>query len=488
MTRKLNQIKRRSFWSVVSLLGQSSYSAILGFIAFFILTFKSSVYLLGIYNTVLASISFFSYISNLGLAAAVMQKKDIDTNDLNTAFILQFVLVILASLFGFMLTPLVLKYYKDLPHEAVYLYWSVILSFIFLSLKTIPSVLLEKKIQIYKVVFIQAVENTVFYLVVIFSVLFEKGISGLIAAVIIRSLVGVIGIYILNPWIPRLTFSVSSAKELLSYGLPYQGSSIVALIKDDLLVIYLGGILGFTNLGYVMFGKKYAEFSIRIIMDNINRVAFPIFAQYQKSKIMLSKVLQKVFLYESLFIFPIIIGGIFIFSDVLQVIPGYFDKWHYGLSSFYFFSLSALFVSLYSPIINFFNGIGKVKISLKFMIFFTIMTWVIVPTCIYIFNYLGVSIAFFIMSLFFIFVVYFSYRYVTYSLYRSIKLPFIASLCMTLYLICIKIIVSFMYVQPIYKLALFVIGGAIIYIGVLYFLKGKEILLSMIHPLVIHEK
>ena len=111
-------------------------------------------------------------------------------------------------------------------------------------------------------------------------------IFSLVVAVIARSLVGVISIYIMNPWSPKLIFSKSSARALLSYGVPFQGNSFLALVKDDLMIIYLGAVIGFEKLSIVTFAKKYAEFSIRLIMDNINRVAFPVYSQFQNNKVL----------------------------------------------------------------------------------------------------------------------------------------------------------------------------------------------------------
>ena len=327
MDEDIKQIKQRGVLSAGSLLFQSGFSAILGFAAFFILTLKSNLYLLGIYNTVLAMMAFFNYFSSLGLAAAIIQKKEVDEKDLNTAFIIQTALSLFIIIVGFFLTNYLFVIYKDLPKSAVYLYWALLFSFFFLSLKTIPSVLLEKKIQIYKVVLVQLLENVVFYLIVIIMSLMNMDIYSLVIAVIIRSLVGVIAIYIMNPWSPKLIFSRSSAKSLLSYGVPFQGNSFLALVKDDLMIIYLGAVIGFEKLSIVTFAKKYAEFSIRLIMDNINRVAFPIYSQFQNNKALLKKSVEKILFYEALFIIPIIIGSVFVFDNLLKLMPGYFVKW-----------------------------------------------------------------------------------------------------------------------------------------------------------------
>jgi len=482
MDPEIKSIKSRSFLSVVSLLGQSSYSAALGFAAFFILTLKSGVYLLGIYNTVLAMMSFFNYFTNLGLAAAIVQKKEVEEIDLNSAFYIQFFLSVLAVVIGFFLTDYLFKFYKDLPHQAVYLYWSVLFSFFILSFKTIPSVLLEKKIKIYKVVLVQAIENTVFYLCVIIFSLLNFEIFSLVIAVIARSLIGTILMYSFNPWMPKKMFSATAAKQLLKFGIPFQGNSFLALIKDDLLIIYLGGAIGLKNLGYVTFAKKYAEFSIRLVTDNVNRVAFPLFSKLQKNLELLKKSTEKILFFETLLTFPVIIGTIFIFENLLKVLPGYYQKWQLSLFSFYFFSLSAFFISSATGLISLFNAVGKVKLTLYFMVFWTVLTWILVPVFIKTFGFNGISIAFFAMSIFNILVFIVAKKLVDFSLAKSIVQPLIASLAMAVYLTAIKLFIPNIYLN----LVLSIIGAILIYIGVI--IKKNQHLLAELKALINNSK
>ncbi len=487
MNEDIQQVKNRSFASVVSLIGQSSYSAIIGFAAFFILTLKSGVYLLGVYGTVLATMSAFTYITNLGLGAAIMQKKEVNQTDLSSAFYLQFVLTVIAVILGFILTPQVFQFYHDLPESAIMLYWALLFSFFILSLKSIPSVLLEREIQIYKVVFVQAVENTVFYGAIIVLVFMGYELGSLIFAVIARSLVGLILIFILRPWRPRLLFSLSASKSLLAYGLPFQGNSFLALIKDDLLIIYLGGAIGLQNLGIVMFGKKYAEFSIRIIMDNLNRVAFPLFARFQNDKELLQKSLGKVLFFNSLLIFPAIVGGIFVFDAVLKIMPGgYYEKWNGALFSFYFFSISSLLISQSTPFINLFNAIGKVILSLGFMVLWTTLIWLLVPSLIVVMGANGISVAFMLMATSVIFVVIQAKKYVEFSLYEHIRISVVASFLMIAILLPMRLIYTYVYPNSYIFISVSVLSGAVVYCLSVYFLKGRAFideLVSLMKPL-----
>ena len=473
ITEDIKQIKQRGVLSAGSLLFQSGFSAVLGFAAFFILTLKSNLYLLGIYNTVLAMMAFFNYFSSLGLAAAIIQKKDIDEKDLNTAFIIQTALSFFIIIVGLILTNYLFVIYKDLPKSAVYLYWALLFSFFFLSLKTIPSVLLEKKIQIYKVVLVSLIENVVFYSVVIVMSLMNFDIFSLVVAVVARSLVGVILIFIMNPWSPRLIFSKSSAKSLLSYGVPFQGNSFLAPIKDDLMIIYLGAVIGFEKLSIVTFAKKYAEFSIRLIMDNINRVAFPVYSQFQNDKTLLKKSVEKILFYEALFIFPIIIGSVFVFDNLLKIMPGYYGKWQVALISFYFFSFSALFVSLYSPLISLFNAIGKVKLTLIIMVILTALNWIFIPPLIKLFGFQGISIAFFIISFSFIFVFIKAKSTVDFSLKNAFGVPMISSMVMVAYLFLMKFWMSKAITNNLLLTGLMIFGSVLVYFLVVYRIKGR---------------
>lgn len=479
----LNQVKSRSFFSVVGLIGQSSYSAVLGFAAFFILTLKSGVHLLGVYGTVLAAMSFFNYFTNLGLAAALIQKKKTEEIDLNSSFFMQFFLTTIAVIIGWVFSDQILSLYKDLPEGSEVLYKSMLISFFLLSLKTIPSVLLEKDLQIYKVSMVQILENTVFYLVIIVLVLMGLEIESLVAAVIIRSIVGLAAIYIFRPWIFKPQFSVAAARKLLKFGIPFQGNSFLALIKDDMLIIYLGSSIGLTNLGYVMFAKKYAEFSIRLVMDNVNRVAFPLFSRFQKSRDLLVKSLSKVLFYESVLIFPFIVGLLFVFDSLLKVIPGYFDKWEAALFSFYFFSLSAIFVSVSSPLINLFNAIGKVMTSLKFMVLWTVLTWLLIPTFISIAGYNGIAIAFLMMSLTAVFVVMVAKKYITFSMIKIYKKTLICLLFMSIYLVLARVIFINIYQSPLLHLVFSVPGAALIYFYSMVRISGKEIFSEVLNLL-----
>src|SRR3989338_2933157 len=221
-------IKSRSIISILSLFFQSGYSAILGLLANLFLTILLSPAIFGVYITVLSLISLLNYFSDIGLAASLIQRKEIDDDDIKTAFTIQQCLVISAVSVGLIMTNFIVNFY-NLPRQGVYLYWSLLAGFFLSSLKTIPSVFLERKIQYQKIVFVQIIENTVFYLTVISLAFLGFDLLSFAWGVLVRSIVGLITIYSISFWMPRVGIKKTSLKHLVSFGLPFQSISFLAL-------------------------------------------------------------------------------------------------------------------------------------------------------------------------------------------------------------------------------------------------------------------
>ena len=127
-----NQLKKQTILSTLSLFFQSGYSAILGFAANLVLTILLSPQIFGIYFTVLSIIAILNYFSDIGLAASLIQKKEIEDREVMTVFTVQQILIITIVIIGFFASPFIVSFYK-LPAEGKFLYQALLASFFFSS-------------------------------------------------------------------------------------------------------------------------------------------------------------------------------------------------------------------------------------------------------------------------------------------------------------------------------------------------------------------
>ncbi len=456
----MENLKRKTILSTLSLFFQSGYSAVLGFAANLILTILLSPQIFGIYFTVLSIIAILNYFSDIGLAASLIQKKEIEEKEIMTVFTVQQIMIITLVIAGFFAGPFIVAFYK-LPIDGLLLYQALLISFFFSSLKTIPSIFLERKIQFQKIVLVQVIENTVFYLAVIIFALMGWGLKSFATAVILRSLIGVIIIYRLSFWKPKIGINIEALKHLLSFGVPFQMSSFLALLKDDLLILYLGKVLGFQGVGYIGWAKKWAESPIRIIMDSLSRILFPLFSRFQKEKNRLSRLIEKTIYYQSSLIIPATLGLALIMGKMVQLIPRY-SKWESALPLFYLFCLSSLFSSYSTPFMNLLNGIGKVKISFYFMVGWTVATWVLTPVLTKFFGVYGFPVTLVILSSSFLLVQQETKKIIPFSFIKNV-IPFLISgLVMGFFVFLLNQFALFL---P--TLIIPIIGGIIIYITTL---------------------
>lgn len=395
-----NNIKKRSLISVMSLFFQSGYSAVLGLIANLILTILLSPSIFGIYIAVLSMIAFLNYFSDIGLAASLIQKKEIDEDDLATTFTFQQLLTLVLIIGGFFATNFIKVFYK-LPPDGVYLYWSLLVAFFFSSAKTIPSIFLERKIAFQKIVLVQIVENTLFYAIVSILAILGFGLMSFTYAVLARSLVGLFLIYLISPWMPKIKISIKSLRKLLKFGVPFQASSFLGLFKDDLIILYLGKALGFEALGYIGWAKKWADAPIRIIMDNIAKVTFPLIARFQDNKDKIRQLSEKILHYQTIILAPAYLAAIVFMPYLIKIIPKY-SKWGPALPYFYIFCISSFIVSFSAPFMNLYNALGRVKTSFSFMVVFTTLSWITTIALTALYGALGFPISHLIISISFL--------------------------------------------------------------------------------------
>ncbi len=464
-------IKQRSIKGIFALTSRTFIIQIISFAANFILTVFLSPAVFGVFFVVSAAIAFLSYFSDIGLAAALIQKKDsIKDEDLKTTFTIQQVLVVTVVVLALVFSNKIGNFY-NFGSEGVFLFQALAISFFLSSLKTIPSIILERNLNFEKLVIPQIVETLFFNVVVVVLAIKGFGISSFTYAVLARGISGLITIYIISPWRIRLGFSKASASKLLSFGFPFQLNSLLALIKDDLFIAYLGKVLPIAQVGYIGFAQKWAFTPLRLIMDNVIRITFPSFSRLQDEKDILKKAIEKSIFAASFLIFPSLFGLVILSPFFVNLIPKYI-KWEPALISLAFFSLNAGLSSISTPLTNALNAIGKIRVTLYLMVFWTIATWVITPIFIAMYGFNGVSYASALIALSVVIVIYLVRRYVKFDVVKVTIYPLISSIVMGL----IIYFLSPVFVKSILSLILMILFGAVVYFSCVFVLAKNEIL------------
>ncbi len=419
-------IRGRALAGIVALTSRTFLLQLIAFGATFLLTIFLSPAVFGIFYVVSAIVAFLGYFSDIGLAAALIQKKEALTReDLVTTFTIQQVLVGTAIIIALVLSPFIGRWY-GLDEPGMWLYRALAFAFFLSSLKTIPSILLERNLAFSKLIIPQILETVGFYITAVILAWWGFGVTSFTWAVAVRSVVGLIAMYIVAPWRPGFGISMSVARRLLRFGIPFQLNSFLALIKDDLLTVYLGKVLPLTQVGYIGWAKKWAEVPLRLIMDSIVRVTFPAFSRLQHDAGRLRAGIEHTLFGLSVTILPISVAMIVGIRPLMAVIPHY-GKWEPAILSFYLFAVASVVASLSTPLTNALNALGHIRTTLKLMMLWTALTWILTLSLLPIIGFNAVAVALLAITSTVALVVVLVKRVVPFSFLGSVRIPVFAA-------------------------------------------------------------
>lgn len=403
-------------------------------VGFFLLTILLGTSEVGLFAIVAESVGILGYFSDIGLAAALIQQKDeVTIDELRTTFTIQQLLVILGLVVVAVIYPQIASS-KGYGDKELWILVSLCFSFVAASLKTIPSVQLERHLNFQLISTIDIVENITFYVLAVFFAFMGFGVFSYAIATFIRSLVGLVVIYVVSPWSIGFSFSLKSIKKLFKFGIPFQLNSFIAVAKDRLSNLLVAGIIGRESFGIISWAQKGPRMPLSL-MDAVMRVTFPAFSRIQEHQDLLKKSLEKSVFYIAVFIFPSLAAIALIAPDIINFIPKY-TKWSPAVIPLYLFAINYAIAAITTPLTNAFNAVGKISITTKLMIMWTVLTWVFYPILSLKFGYIGTSIATLIVGCSSFIVWYLSDRIFKTNIFVTILKPLLSTLIIV-FLLCL---------------------------------------------------
>ncbi len=466
----LTTIKKRSVGGVFALTSRTFLVNIISYAASLIIFTALSPREVGIYTAVIAMQRIISFFTDFGLGAALVQKKDNPSDvDLSTVFTVQALATGCMFLFIFLLKDSIGTFFK-LNLEGTTLLAVLVFTIFISSFKTIPSILLERNLNFHKLVIPQIVESLVFNIILVFLLFGHAGLASFSWAFLLSSLVGIPFYYLVSPWKIRFGVNKKSLSNL-RFGITFQAKNILATIKDDFLTVFLTKFLSFSDIGYIGFAQRNAFFAFRYVVDNVTKVSFSTYSRVQHDSKLLKSGIEKSLFFVSFTMSPLMLGLIVIMPYIVEFFPKWHNKWEPAIFSVIFFSLNALVSSFSNILINVLDATGRVKLTLKLMIVWTTLIWIITPFLLYKIGYNGVAIASFLVTLTIFYTVYLVKKVIPFNFFGSVYKPIVASCIMAT---CIYL-AEMWFARNLPLVLVIILFGAVIYTISIYILAKQQL-------------
>jgi len=413
--------------------------------------------------------TFLSFFSDVGFGAALIQKEEVSDDDLRTTFTIQQALVTLILLAAWIVAPWVGRFY-NLGNSGAWLVRILSLSLFLTSFKTIPSIMLERRLRFELLIIPEIIETVSYNAIAVYMAMHGYVVWSLVIAVIARTVLGAIALNVIAPWKIGWQLNKKSARELLHFGVPFQLNSVLALIKDNITPTIIAVWYGPSAVGFVNVAQNISSRPMEI-STIVSRITFPTYSRIQGDKERLKRWIEKSIHLMSVVYFPAIIGLIVTARPILEFLyANKSDKWLPALPTLLWFLVAAIPVVITTTYTNAIYATGHPKIVLSLMALYTALTWGIGLPLIHYLGYVGIAITVCIITYTtFPLVLYALGKVVSVDTFGMIWRPFSASLIMGTF---VYFVVS-NYVHGLTSLVAVIFLGLVVYSGLLYMIDGK---------------
>ncbi len=269
-------------------------------------------------------LGMYSLVGNLGLGAAIVRNaQEPETKDYEAAFFVQLVTsVIFMIAVVFMAMPIAAAIFRETDLATPVRIAA--LALLGSALQAPGRVALERQLTYGPIVRAEIAEMVVFYLVAIVGGLMDYGALALAWALAARGAIGSLLIYpaLGRVFLPR--WHSHAIRQLLGFGIAFQGSSIVNTLREALTPVIIGAALGPSAAGYWGWSWGIAQLPLSILRE-LWRVSFPAFARLPRDQTIYRQATQAALVLVAPLIVPMALFWAAFGADLIPPIFG--DRW-----------------------------------------------------------------------------------------------------------------------------------------------------------------
>ncbi|MCJ7790053.1 MAG: lipopolysaccharide biosynthesis protein [Candidatus Atribacteria bacterium] len=315
----------------------------------------------GVMAIATAIVSMMQGLTTTGFGSAVIQKQEKPEEFLNTAWTFELVKYSMLFFIIFLLAPLFARFFKE--PAATNILRVISFSLIFQGLMNIGIIYFRKKLDFKRQFIFNIVPQIIYIIVVIPLAFILRNVWALVWASVIGGLVGCVISYIMHPYRPHLDFNINKAGELFNFGKWILGSSIIVIIRNQGITMFVGKFLGIPILGFFNRAEAFSTALFLQVIEIIWQVGYPAYSQLQKVTVRLKRAYLLTLKLLTFFGLPMT-GGLLILSwDFTHLFLT--DKWITIVPVIQVLCLSAIIGFINTPAGIIFQAVGRPSIGTK---------------------------------------------------------------------------------------------------------------------------
>lgn len=278
----------------------------------------------------MAIINFASIFVQSGLATAIVQKKNLENEDVSSLAYISLMIAAIIYMVIFVASPYIANYYQR-PELKITLRILSIILFLY-AFNAIQTALLQRKMLFKKLFYRNLIATLLSGLIGIVMAYGGYSLWSLVAYYLSNAILTVIIFFVGEKMRIGHKFSIVRAKEMYSFSGKLLFASLVSGSFDTLRTMVVGRKYSAEALAFYDKAYTYSSYLVQTIGYSISSVMLPVFSRQQEEMDNLRNTARKAIQLSAFIMFPILFGGIGVSEALIETL---FTKKWLGCATFF---------------------------------------------------------------------------------------------------------------------------------------------------------
>lgn len=351
-------------WSLIQQIGGQAASLLI-FAAFVAILRPRDI---GLLVTAMVWINILAAFTEMGVGAAIIQRKDLRSTHLSTVFGLNVVTGIVLTILGMLLSGPAAWFFKSADIQPI----MTALSFTFLirAFGVTQSAVAQRELNFRALAIRDLVATTTSGVVGIWMAVSGYGVWSLVVLTLLGALLNVLLLWGLSPWRPQIgEMSWEAVSDLWPYSSRMLGFNLFKAVVQNADRIIVGHVLDPTSLGVYTFAYRMLSTPIKALVAATDSYVFPRAAHLQNDRDAVRSLYLR--MNEALMsvVLPSMVGATALAPVLVPAIFG--QEWLAAVPLMPLVAIVVVLQALISPIGQLMKALGRPGWMLAWSVFFT---------------------------------------------------------------------------------------------------------------------
>lgn len=258
------------------------------------------------------------------------------------------------------------------------------------SFQTTPVAMLERHLGFDRLAVVEVAQALAFNGVAVAGALAGYGANAFALALMARASAGVLVVRRMAPSPASWRWDWERVRPRLRFGLAFQASTAVNLVRESLVPVYVGATLGSAAVGQVFFAQLLAA-HVMTIAYMLQRVLMPLFARLQLREEELRRAVESSHFAVAVLVVPVQTTALVLADPLVRIVFG--EQWLPVLPLFYILWVAQMLEPQLVVSVALMNALGRSERTLGMSVQLMVLSWIVGVLLLHWFGIVGFGVA-----------------------------------------------------------------------------------------------